>query len=167
MPLDFSKVPKDIVLSSIAKGTSVAEQLAGIQEESIKSKKVLAMTAPSVSISPVSGTKKRRLEGISFDSGSDRNASRQLPNRQPIKKFKKEFTAKKSEHTFESMGGIRDVIKQLSELLLHMNNPRFYRSIGLPPPRGILLHGPPGTGKTLLAQCIAGVCSFLIRICKT
>lgn len=30
-----------------------------------------------------------------------------------------------------------------------------YRSRGLAPPRGILLHGPPGTGKTLLARATA------------
>lgn len=126
----------------------------------MKSKSVLAVTAPSVSISPVTTTKKRRLEPISFDSGSDRNVPRHPPHRQTSKKFKKEFTARKSEYTFESIGGIDKILKELCELLLHVNNPNVYKRIGLPAPRGFLLHGPPGSGKTLLAQAIAGVCSF-------
>lgn len=157
---EFSKVPKDIVLGSISKSTAAAETLAGIREESMKSKNVLAVTAPSVSISPVTTTKKRRLEAISFDSGSDRNAPRHPPNRQTSKKFKKEFSAKKSDYTFESIGGIDKILKELCELLLHVNNPHVYKRIGLPAPRGFLLHGPPGSGKTLLAQAIAGVCSL-------
>lgn len=35
--------------------------------------------------------------------------------------------------------------------------PEFIRSLGIPPVRGILLHGPPGTGKTLIARQIGKV----------
>lgn len=157
MSEEFSKVPKDIVLGSIAKSTAAAETLAGIREESMKSKNASIATAPSVTLTPVTATKKRKLEAILFESESDRNAPRYPANRQLSKKFKKEFTAKKSEYTFESVGGIDKILKELCELLLHVNNPNVYKSIGLPAPRGFLLHGPPGSGKTLLAQAIAGV----------
>lgn len=149
-------------MGSVSKATAAAETLAGIREESMKSKSVLAVTAPSVTLSPVATTtKKRRLEAISFDSGSDRNAPRHPPIRQlSMKKFKKEFSPKKSDYTFESIGGIDKILKELCELLLHVNNPIVYKRIGLPAPRGFLLHGPPGSGKTLLAQAIAGVSTF-------
>lgn len=161
MSKEFSKVPKDVILSSISKVTGAAETLAGIREETMKSKNALAVAAPSAALSPVATTtKKRRLEAISFDSGSDRNAPRHPPNRQISKKFKKEFAPKKSDYTFESIGGIDKILKELCELLLHVNNPIVYKRIGLPAPRGFLLHGPPGSGKTLLAQAIAGVSTF-------
>lgn len=148
-------------MGSVSKASAAAETLAGMHEESMKSKNVLGVTAPSTAMSPVAvSTKKRRLEAISFDSGSDRNASKHLANRQLSKKFKKEFAAKKSHFTFESIGGIDKILKELCELLLHVNNPNVYKRIGLPAPRGFLLHGPPGSGKTLLAQAIAGVCTF-------
>lgn len=120
------------------------------------------MTTTSAALSPVAATtKKRRLEPLTFDSGTDRNAPpRNPPNRQLSKKFKKEFAAKKSDYTFESIGGIDKILKELCELLLHVNNPNVYKRIGLPAPRGFLLHGPPGSGKTLLAQAIAGVRIF-------
>lgn len=127
----------------------------------MKSKNALAVAAPT--LSPVTITKKRRLEAISFDSGSDRNMPRHPPSRQLSKKFKKEFTAKKSEYTFESIGGIDKILRELCELMLHINNPNLYRRVGLPAPRGFLLHGPPGSGKTLLAQAIAGVCYTFFR----
>ena len=37
-----------------------------------------------------------------------------------------------------------------------MNHPEVYSTLGVSPPRGVLLHGPPGCGKTLLGNSIAG-----------
>lgn len=75
----------------------------------------------------------------------------------PTKKFKREFVVNASPVSFENVGGIDKILKELCELLLHIKHPDVYKHIGLPPPRGFLLHGPPGSGKTLLAQAIAGV----------
>lgn len=72
------------------------------------------------------------------------------------KKYKKEVIPKKSTITFKDVGGMDKTLKQLCELLMHIKHPEIYQHIGLPPPRGFLLHGPPGSGKTLLAHAIAG-----------
>ena len=59
--------------------------------------------------------------------------------------------------TFNDLGGLSVVIKQLREMI---EWPLRYASIfdflGVKPPKGILLSGPAGTGKTTLASAIAG-----------
>uniref|UniRef100_A0A182UZD9 AAA+ ATPase domain-containing protein n=1 Tax=Anopheles merus TaxID=30066 RepID=A0A182UZD9_ANOME len=75
---------------------------------------------------------------------------------QRSKKFRKEIVPRMVDITFDDVGGMDHILKNLCELLLHVIHPEIYRYLGLPPPRGFLLHGPPGSGKTLLAQAIAG-----------
>ncbi|XP_035786867.1 nuclear valosin-containing protein-like [Anopheles albimanus] len=84
------------------------------------------------------------------------SGNNQTGDRGKAKKYRKEVASRVVSTTFDDVGGMDRVLKHLCELLLHVKHPEIYRHIGLPPPRGFLLHGPPGSGKTLLAQAIAG-----------
>lgn len=108
--------------------------------------------------------KKRRLEALE-EPPAQLTSSQQQHTSTPApkpKKFKKEVYAKKSSLTFADVGGMDKALKELCELILHIKHPEMYRHIGLPPPRGFLLHGAPGTGKTLLAHAIAGQLDVLL-----
>lgn len=72
-----------------------------------------------------------------------------------------EFTEKKegerrADVTYDDLGGMRDTIDQLREMVeLPLRHPELFQRLGVDPPKGVLLHGPPGTGKTLLARAVA------------
>jgi len=60
------------------------------------------------------------------------------------------------EVTYEDIGGMKDVIDRVRELIeLPLKHPELFDRLGIEPPKGILLYGPPGTGKTLLAKAVA------------
>lgn len=68
---------------------------------------------------------------------------------------------------YDDIGGCRKQMAQIRELVeLPLRHPQLFKSIGIKPPRGILLYGPPGTGKTLMARAVAnetGAFFFLIN----
>eukprot|EP00518_Triparma_eleuthera_P001589 CAMPEP_0182457410 /NCGR_PEP_ID=MMETSP1319-20130603/2985_1 /TAXON_ID=172717 /ORGANISM="Bolidomonas pacifica, Strain RCC208" /LENGTH=437 /DNA_ID=CAMNT_0024655871 /DNA_START=46 /DNA_END=1359 /DNA_ORIENTATION=- len=62
----------------------------------------------------------------------------------------------KPDVTYDDVGGAKDSIEKLREVvetpLLH---PERFVTLGIDPPKGVLLYGPPGTGKTLSARAVA------------
>jgi transitional endoplasmic reticulum ATPase len=60
------------------------------------------------------------------------------------------------EITYEDIGGLREEVKKVRELVeLPLKRPEIFSRLGIEPPKGVLLYGPPGTGKTLLARAVA------------
>ncbi len=58
--------------------------------------------------------------------------------------------------TYEDIGGLKNVIQRIRELVeLPLKYPEIFKRLGIEPPKGVLLYGPPGTGKTLLAKAVA------------
>ncbi|NEU58701.1 CDC48 family AAA ATPase [Halorussus sp. MSC15.2] len=58
--------------------------------------------------------------------------------------------------TYEDIGGLDDELDQVREMIeLPMRHPELFHTLGIEPPKGVLLHGPPGTGKTLIAKAVA------------
>jgi len=68
---------------------------------------------------------------------------------------------------YDDLGGVRKQLALIKEMVeLPLRHPQLFKSIGIKPPRGILLFGPPGTGKTLIARAVAnetGAFFFLIN----
>ncbi|CEP11185.1 hypothetical protein [Parasitella parasitica] len=83
----------------------------------------------------------------------------------PIKREDEEQSL--NEVGYDDIGGCRKQMAQIRELVeLPLRHPQLFKSIGIKPPRGILMFGPPGTGKTLIARAVAnetGAFFFLIN----
>ena len=57
---------------------------------------------------------------------------------------------------WDMIGGLKEVKQELIEAIeWPLNTPEVFDSMGIHPPKGVLIYGPPGTGKTLLAKAIA------------
>ncbi len=57
---------------------------------------------------------------------------------------------------WEEVGGLEDVKQALKEAVeLPLKNPGCFKTLGIRPPRGVLLYGPPGCGKTYVVKALA------------
>lgn len=81
--------------------------------------------------------------------------------------IKREDEERLDEVGYDDIGGVRKQLAQIRELVeLPLRHPMLFKSIGVKPPKGILMYGPPGTGKTLIARAVAnetGAFFFLIN----
>lgn len=84
---------------------------------------------------------------------------------EPVKR--EDGEANLSDVGYDDIGGCRRQMAHFRELVeLPLRHPQLFKSIGIKPPRGILMFGPPGTGKTLMARAVAnetGASFFLIN----
>jgi transitional endoplasmic reticulum ATPase len=65
-------------------------------------------------------------------------------------------TDKKPRVTYEEIGGMKEQIKRLREIVeLPMRHPEVFARLGIEPHSGILMYGSPGCGKTLIAKALA------------
>lgn len=83
---------------------------------------------------------------------------------EPIRRDDEE---KMDEIGYDDIGGVKRQLSQIREMIeLPLRHPHLFKTLGVKPPRGVLMYGPPGSGKTLIARAVAnetGAFFFLIN----
>ncbi|XP_055912098.1 nuclear valosin-containing protein-like [Eupeodes corollae] len=182
-----SKAPSDNVVDVVLKYGELSCKKVGNQSDG-QSTPPNDSVATKRSATPTSLSKKRRRDRSQSPNKNDqkeeakvlgktanRSNSNDAPNANAAgasadqfmsmlrqRKYKKELRPIKTRQSFQEVGGMENVLKELCEILMHIKQPDIYFMLGLMPPRGLLLHGPSGCGKTLLAHAIAGQLSLLM-----
>ena len=58
--------------------------------------------------------------------------------------------------TYTDIGGLDKQIEELAEaIVLPMEHADRFKTLGIKPPKGVLMYGPPGCSKTLTARALA------------
>jgi transitional endoplasmic reticulum ATPase len=81
--------------------------------------------------------------------------------------IKREEPSDLSSIGYADIGGCGRQLFQIRELVeLPLRHPQLFSTVGIKPPRGVLMYGPPGSGKTMIARAVAnetGAFMFIVN----